>query len=185
MRRFASVSLVLLLLFVPAEALSQGTNVHPNDGGDKTRPLTQADKDAVVEAIQDEMYVSQLQPEVIDVGVEVSSSEYQMEAYFKPTLNKDGEGWIIYKLMPYGEVSRMFEVDPSGLGVLYGRLRNRFPPTEPSYLTVYMDDDELCRMKKDWGKSYFTVELKPSAKRIAEARVRQRRRKAYLREVGS
>lgn len=127
----------------------------------------------------DEMYVNNLEPEVIDVGMETSDSEYQLTAYFKPTLDKDNTGFIIYKLMPYGEVSRLFAVEPNGLGVLYGKLKNHFPPTEPSYLTVYMDDDDLCRMKAEWGKSYFTVDLKPGAKRIAEARARQRRRMAY------
>lgn len=179
MRYFASVSLALVLLLVPVKTTSQKADARQNERGDKARPLSPSDKDAIVQAILDEMYVNDLQPETIDVGVEVSPSERQMEAYFKPSLNKNGEGWIIYKLMPYGEVYRLFAIEPNGLAVLYGRLQNHFPPTEPSYLTVYMDDDDLCRMKKEWGKSYFRVDLKPSSKRIAEARARQEKRKKY------
>ena len=62
---------------------------------------------------------------------------YELNAYFKPTLNSTGTGWVIYKLMPYGQVLRMFSLRSDGVAVLYGKLRDRFPPTQPSYLTVY------------------------------------------------
>jgi hypothetical protein len=167
----------LVLVFL---ALSQGVGQERKAGhdgeNDNARPLSQADKDAVVQAIVDEIYVNNLQPYVIDVGREVSRSEYRLNIYFKPTLNKDNAGWVIYKLLPYGEVYRLFSVRGDGLALLYGKLRDRFPPTQPSYLTVYMDDDQLCQMKKEWGKGDFTVELKPSADRVAEARARQQKR---------
>ncbi len=175
MRRIICVTLALLFL-----ALSQGVGQENKAGraerSANARPLSEADKDAVVQAILDEMYVDNLQPYVIDVGKELSRSEYQLNIYFKPTLNKDNAGWVIYKLMPYGQVYRLFSIRSDGLAILYGKLRDRFPPTQPSYLTVYMDDDDLCQMERDWGKGHFTVQLKPSAERLAQARARQKKR---------
>lgn len=176
--RWLTFAGLALLVIMPVRTGGRQSNPGSPEQTAAGRPLSQADKDAIVQAIVDEMYVNDLQPEVIDVGTEVSDSEYQMTAYFKPTLDKDNSGFIIYKLMPYGEVLRLFSVEPDGLAILYGRLRDHFPPTHPSYLTVYMDDDQLCQLKKDWKKSYFRVELKPSAKRIAEARARERKRKS-------
>lgn len=160
-------------------ALSQVVGQESKAGGergDNIRPLSQADKDAVVQAILDEMYVDNLQPYVIDVGKELSRSEYQLNIYFKPTLNKDNAGWVIYKLMPYGQVYRLFSIRTDGLAILHGKLRDRFAPTQPSYLTVYMDDDQLCQLEKEWSKEHFNVTLKPSANRVAEARSRERKR---------
>lgn len=175
MRRFISVTFALLFL-VLSPVIAQEHKARTEDKSDNVRPLSQVDKDAIVQAITDEMYVNNLQPYVIDVGKELSSSEYQLNIYFKPTLNKDSVGWVIYKLMPYGQVYRLFSLRSDGLAVLYGKLRDHFPPTQPSYLTVYMDDDDLCRMEREWQKGHFTVELKPSAGRIAEARARQQKR---------
>jgi hypothetical protein len=70
----------------------------------------------------------------------------------------------------------LFSIRSDGLAILYGKLRDHFPPTQPSYLTVYMDDDELCQMEREWKKGQFTVELKPSADRVTEARARQKKR---------
>jgi hypothetical protein len=175
MRRIICVTLALLFLAL-SQGVGQESKAGTAEGSDNARPLSQADKDAVVQAILDEMYVDNLQPYVIDVGKELSRSEYQLNIYFKPTLNKDNAGWAIYKLMPYGQVYRLFSIRSDGLAILYGKLRDRFPSTQPSYLTVYMDDDDLCQMERDWGKEHFTVQLKPSAERLAQARARQKKR---------
>lgn len=175
MRRIISITLALLFLAL-SQVVGQGQKARTDDKGDNARALSQADKDAVVQAIIDEMYVNNLQPYVIDVGKELSSSEYQLNIYFKPSLNKDNVGWAIYKLMPYGQVYRLFSIRGDGLAILYGKLRDHFPPTQPSYLTVYMDDDELCQIEREWQKGHLIVELKPSADRIAEARARQQKR---------
>lgn len=175
MRRTICITLALLFL-----ALSQVAGLEQKARTDDkladAQPLSQADKDAVVQAVIDEIYVNNLQPYVIDVGKELSRSEYQLNIYFKPNLNKDNVGWVIYKLMPYGQVYRLFSVRSDGLAVLYGKLRDHFPPTQPSYLTVYMDDEELCQIEREWQKGYFTVQLKPSAGRIADAQSRQKKR---------
>jgi hypothetical protein len=175
MRRIISIIFALLFLAL-LQAAGQEHKASPDTNSENTRPLSQADKDAVMQAIADEIYANNLQPYVIDVGKELSHSEYQLNIYFKPTLNKDNVGWLIYKLMPYGQVYRLFSIRSDGLAILYGKLRDRFPPTQPSYLTVYMDDDELCQMERAWQKGQFTVELKPSTDRVTDARARQKKR---------
>jgi hypothetical protein len=175
MRSIISITFALLFLAC-SQVVGQEQKARADDKSDYARPLSQADKDAVVQAIIDEMYVNNLQPYVIDVGKELSRSEYQLNVYFKPSLNKDNVGWVIYKLMPYGQVYRLFSMRSDGLAILYGKLRDHFPPTQPSYLTVYMDEDELCQIEREWQKGYFTVQLKPNVDRVAEARARQKNR---------
>jgi hypothetical protein len=54
-----------------------------------------------------------------------------------------------------------------------------FRITQPSYPTVYMDDGDLCKLKHDWIKRQFVVELYPSKETVAAARARQRDRKQH------
>ena len=175
MRRIISITLALVFL-VLSHGMGQEHKSSSDEKSENSRALSPDDRSAVVQAIVDEMYANDLQGYGFDVGKQTSGSAYQLRAYFKPTLNSDRAGWVIYKLMPYGEVLRMFNVRSEGLAVLYGKLRNRFPPTEPSYLTVYMDDDVLCRTKMEWSKEDITVELKPSPERVEAARARQKSR---------
>lgn len=175
MRKIPAVTLAVILLSL-MHAVSQDLEGGLGQKGEIPRPLTPADKKAVEQAIVDEIYLNDLEGYGFDVGKQISDSRYELNAYFKPTLNSENAGWVIYKLMPYGEVYRMFYIRSDGLAVLFGKLRDRFPPTQPSYLTVYIDDDELCRMKTEWQKGRLTVELKPSADRLAEARARQQKR---------
>ena len=78
---------------------------------------------------------------------------------------------------------RMFWIDPSGLAKVGGHPEWDFPPTEPSYLTVYMDDGDLCKLKGEWIHARLQIELQPSKEVIAEAMKRQRDRfgKYYVR----
>ncbi|MGB6131549.1 MAG: hypothetical protein WBG54_07200 [Acidobacteriaceae bacterium] len=140
------------------------------------RPLSEAGRSEAVEAILDEIYADNLEGYVPDVGQRVTSSEYRLTIYFKPTLNANGEGWAVYKLMPYGQVLRMFTLEHNGMAVLFGDPHNKFPPTEPSYLTVYMDDSELCRLEEQWPKQRIIVQLHPSPQRVDEAKQRQSER---------
>lgn len=172
------IMLCTVLLVLTATALAQGKRPNANTETQGAQKLTAADEEAVEQAILDEMYAHHLQGYVADIGKQESGPVYQLRAYFKPNLNSNRAGWVIYKLMPYGQVLRMFSLRSDGLAVLYGRLRDRFPPTQPSYLTVYMDDDQLCQFERDWSKEHFDVLLKPSTDRVAEALARQRKRNA-------
>ncbi|MGA7913584.1 MAG: hypothetical protein WCA00_00005 [Candidatus Acidiferrales bacterium] len=175
MKRIIPFTLALVFLAL-SQSVGQERKANTDEKSDSARPLSATDKGSVIQAILDEMYVNNLQGSGFDAGKPISGSAYQLNAYFKPTLNSDQVGWVIYKLMPYGEVYRLFSIRSDGLAIVYGKLRDRFPPTQPSYLTVYMGDDQLCQMKKEWQKEQFVVELKPSADRIAEARARQQKR---------
>ena len=39
-----------------------------------------------------------------------------------------------------------------------------------------MDDDDLCRFKRDWLKRFFIIEGHPDRERIAQAQARQKKR---------
>lgn len=145
-------------------------------GPQELRPVTERDARAVILAIQDEIYAGGYQGRVLDVGRKVGPDEYSLRVYVEPTFHKTGVAWVIYKFMPYGEVYRMFDINDNGLAVLYGKPRDGFPSTQPSYLTVYMDDDELCGFKHDWRKYEFEISIVPSEKRVQEAVARQKAR---------
>ena len=166
----------IALLVLTSPAFAQGTHPNPNTESQGAQKLTTANEEAVEQAIVDEIYAHRLQGYVADVGKQKSGSIYELNAYFKPTLTDNRTGWIIYKLMPYGQVLRMFSLQTDGVAVLYGKLENRFPPTEPSYLTVYMDDEQLCQFEREALKAHFDVALNPSADRVEQALARQKQR---------
>lgn len=172
----ANLILAFVLLATAHDGMTQQHAAVAASVSDKAKVLSVADRNAVKLAIVDEMYAHDLQGYVPDISRLVSGSEYKVRAYFDPKLHSGNVGWVIYKLMPYGEVLRMFTIGDDGFAFLYGKLRNHFPPTEPSYLTVYMDDDDLCQIKQQWLKEYFLVDSNPSATRVTEARARERKR---------
>jgi hypothetical protein len=88
-------------------------------------------------------------------------------------------GQVIYKLMPHGEVFRFFDFSSDGLVVLDGDPELNFPPTQPSLKTVYMDDDELCRMKRTWIRQSFEVDDSPNRETVQEAVRRQKLRTGF------
>jgi|SRR5580658_746910 hypothetical protein len=134
---------------------------------------------ALVQAIEDEIYVRGYEKKFADVGEPDGPNRHRLPLYVQPSL-KDGRAWVIYKLMPYGEIYRMFYVQSDGLVILHGRPDNGFPPTQPDYLTVYMDDDDLCNYKSHWIKSSFVVDTSVSQDRVDQARVRENKRKEQL-----
>jgi len=144
----------------------------------KTR-LTQSETRAVVQAIQDEVYDYEYQghffPEGGPVGDAVSDSRTRVPLYIDPLL-EDGEGQAIYKLMPYGEVLRLFHVHEDGTIVLDGDPEVGFPATQPNRKTVYIKDAEVARMKREWVKSSFDIDLSPSTEVVQDAVRRQKQR---------
>ena len=161
--------LVSLLLIV--SLLSSG------QAATKTR-LTQSETKALVQAVQDEIYDREYQghffPEGGPVGDLISESRTRVVLYVNPAL-EDGEGQAIYKLMPYGEVLRLFHVH-GGMIVLDGDPELGFPASQPNRRTVYLKDSVVDRMKHEWVKSSFEVELSPSPETVQEAVRRQKQR---------
>jgi hypothetical protein len=149
------------------------------------RKISEPEVKAVIQAVEDEIYDYGFQKQFYQMGEEVGVSpnapRSRMRIYIQPEINaEDGGGRVIYKLMPYGEVLRDFIVRKDGLVVLDGDPQNGFPPTqESSTKTVYMDDDEVCQMKRDWLKDFFVVDDSPSTQRIEEATQRQKLRTGF------
>jgi hypothetical protein len=171
------ISLCALLL-QPAFARQSRTTV-------MAVPVTTDAFRALVQAIQDEIYSDNLEADGYDAGVPAGEGEYRLELYVQPAFNEQGLAWAIYKLMPYGEVLRMFWIGRDGTVFLYGGSKAQFSPTGPSCLTAYMDDGELLRAKQRWTQAYFSVDLQPSAENLRESKERQKKRRAATTSVVS
>jgi len=168
------VPLVLLILVNVATTLLAG---RPQ----QKRPIRETEIKAAIEAIQDEIYDLKLEKDFFSVGATSKENRDQeiLNVYFQPEVLDDSRSWVIYKLMPGGEVIRMYEIGRSARIYLHGK-PGEFNITGPDYPTVFMDDDELCKLKHDWIKRQFVVDTDPSAALVAAARARQKeRRQAY------
>jgi hypothetical protein len=171
MRR--SLSLVLLLGSVTA--------LH-GERPQQKRPIRESEINAVIEAIQDEIYDLNLEKDMDLVGKKVKNNpdEVLVNVFFQPDVIDNSRSWVIYKLMPEGEILRMYELGRSGRIYLHGK-PGEFRITQPDYPTVFMDDDELCKLKHDWTRRRFVVDANPDPKLVAAARERQRARRQAAR----
>ena len=138
--------LASLLLIVCSTSSGQSTT--------KTK-VTQSETRALAQAIQDEIYDYEYQghyfPQGGAVGDALSDSKSRVPVYIDPLL-EDGEGRAIYKLMPYGEVLRLFHAHDDGTIVLDGDPEVGFPATQPNRKTVYLKDSEVFHCPMDKGK---------------------------------
>ena len=144
----------------------------------KAPVITESQAQAVILAVEDEVYDLGYQKRFYMVGAQPARGTTRLPIYIEPTL-KDGEGTLIYKLMPHGEVIRAFHFNKTGLAVLEGDPDGGFPPTQPNTLTLYMDDDEVCHWKHAWMRQHFDVLDVPPEQRIKDAGERQRQRLGY------
>lgn len=157
------VPLFCVLIAVPAGAVKEEGSVTPDD------------ERAIALAIEDEIYDRGLQGYYSDVGGGLGQYKARVEFYIEPYI-KGGMAYLIYKFMPYGEVYRVFWIRNDGLARLDGNPDIGFPPSQPNHLTVYGDDDTLCKQKHDWLKFQFVIDIQPSNERVAEAAARQKKR---------
>jgi len=134
-------------------------------------PIGSAVIDSLRQSITDEIYAYGNYVRYADVGEPAEGSTHKLHLYVMPSLH-GSDGWVIYKLMPVGEVYREFSVLPSGRVILRGDISGGFPPTQPSYLTVYMSDSELCEKKAQWRNEFFFVDVNPATSLVKEARRR-------------
>lgn len=140
------------------------------------RPVSPQNIHALVQAIQDEIYDEGCQGYGYDASGSANGTKYELPLYVKPTWNGSGDSWAIYKFLPIGEVLRMFSNRSDGLVELAGHPEWNFPPTDPSYLTVFMDDNELCRMKHDWIRTTLSLDTNPPVDVVLESIKRQKLR---------
>lgn len=165
----SSVALILLLIFC---AGSFRTAKGFTQEARRASLLSPAQVRAVVLAVEDEIYDYGYQKSFQMVGKQAVPGVTRLPLYMRPTLTH-GEGAVIYKLMPLGEVVRDFHFDKNGLAVLEGDPSSHFPPTQPNTLTLYMDDDDVCRWKRTWSKQYFEILDSPPVQRVKVASDRQ------------
>ena len=163
--------LSVLVLFIASSPSS-------TQGATKVR-LTQSETKALVQAVQDEIYDREYQgyffPEGGPVGDVVTESRTRVPLYVDPMV-EGGEGQVIYKLMPYGEVLRLFRVHDDGTIVLDGDPELGFPASQPDRKTVYLEDGTVYRMKREWVKSSFEIDLSPSPEMMQDVIRRQKQR---------
>lgn len=146
--------------------------------------LTESDMKAVILAVEDEIYDHEYCKKYYNIGRCAGNRTdhwvSEVPIYISPSTDKYGYGYAIYKLMPYGEVYRLFFFrKEDGMAVLVGDSENGFPITQPSHLTIYDDDEEICRMKAEWLKRYFLVEEMPPISVYEKAANRQEKRVGF------
>jgi hypothetical protein len=162
----SAVCLVIMMVM----SLSIADGLSP---AERKTPATVTDSmvGALIVAIQDEIYTNGYEKAYVDVG------PGRVPLYVNPKLENDML-WMIYKLMPHGEVFRgaFLSADPH-LIILAGDPHDGFPPTQGAAMrTVYLPDDDVIRMKTTWRRTHFSVKLSPTREEVQEAKRRQEQR---------
>lgn len=137
--------------------------------------LTEKELGSVIQAVEDEIYDYGYQSKFSFIG-DAPSGATRVPLYISPRVDKNSVSEIIYKYMPFGEVYRRFVLRDDGLVILYGDPELGFPPQLPDTSTLYLNDEDVCRMKSEWTRTQFVVEPKPSQVRIDLAAHRQQER---------
>jgi len=160
------------------------------DVGERTKKFTQQDLvRSVEEAILDEFW----DRSYVDCFKKLPS---KLIAHIKP-LSSDQTSAVIYEFpLPFGEVYREAYLQKNGLVILAEN--HVLPPYDESYAksikedkdlywwafrptkswamrTVYMDSNELTKMKKEWRKIEITMR-KPTKNELEKARKREAQR---------
>jgi hypothetical protein len=147
----------------------------------RERGITDDEVKEVIQAVQDEIYDYGYEKDFYQIGKNVGTpSKYKskLPIYVNPKV-RDGEGEAIYKLMPFGEVLRLFHIRADGMVVLDGDPQVGFPPTQPNVKTLCLDDDKVCQMKREWLHLAYEVEASPEIITIEEASRRQKLRTGF------
>ena len=147
------------------------------------RALSQIEVKVIIQAVEDEIYDIGSYGEFYQMGDNLGTPQHwkaRMHIYIDPEYDQtENVGEVIYKFMPYGEILRVFSFTKDGQIVLDGDPHNRFPPTQPSHQTVYMDDEEVCTMKHNWISQTFVVDVSPTPAMLQEAAKRQKSRTGF------
>jgi hypothetical protein len=155
---------LLILSLIPVYASSQSTQVSKNQA------------QAIVQAIEDEIYFHKYEGEFLELQTE--DDRACLPVYVKPDLREGGVGKVIYKLMPHGEIIRVFQIWIDGLVLLARDPEKGFAPTRQSMQTLYLDDETLVEMKHGWQRHDYTVLFWPPPERVQQAVERQGKRHA-------
>jgi hypothetical protein len=163
---------VITAIFAALLATGQETGVSPRPA------LNDGVRTEMVRAVEDEIYDYNLQEKFRSVGKAVGSDEFQIPLFVTDD-SKGSSYYVIYRLMPYGEMYRLVNIGDDGLARLFRNPRSGFPPDAPATPTVYYDDDHICQLKHDAIKLWFTVNMNPSEERLMEAIQGQKNRYGF------
>jgi hypothetical protein len=132
------------------------------------RPVTASEIQLLLTAIRDEIYARGYAPNYFDMPTD------SIPVYVDPQL-RDKLIWAIYKLPPFGEVRRGAWFSPDHrLAILLGDPDDGFPPTHPTaMLTMYLDDDDVIKMKTTWKRAWVRIESQPSSAELTAAKERE------------
>jgi len=139
---------------------------------DHRKPSAQ-DVTAIVQAVEDEIYDWGYEGKFTGVGnTGAIDSPTDITLFIYPDI-EDRRGGVLYKLMPFGEVVRQFDLRADGIVVLEGNPLNGFPSSQPDTRTIYIDDDFVCQYKQKAIRATFRVDPYVSQARRREAIQRQ------------
>jgi len=167
--------ILLVLLLVPSSVVASGAS--------KYRHLAPSEVGMIKQAVEDEIYDYGYYGEFYEIGRNVGTPKHwiaRVHIYINPVYDAvDQHGEVIYKLMPYGQIYRLFYIEGKDQIKLDGDPQNHFPITQPSHQTVFMDDAEVCRLEQSWMKAVFIVDTTPSLEMIRSAARRQKARTGF------
>jgi hypothetical protein len=168
---------ILLIIFVVFSSLGFAQSAK------KLRRISPVEIESIKRAVQDEIYDYGYYKDFYHIGENTGTPEHWMSRthiYIKPTFDAtNGYGIVIYKLMPFGQVYRLFYLDEKGVVKLDGDPQNGFPLTQPSRQTVFMDEEDICHDETTWISSSFIVDVTPSVELISSSARRQQVRTGF------
>jgi len=150
----------------------------PSFAADSQPAMTDQEKTALVRAIEDEIYDYGLQQNFRSVGKALEDDRFEIPLFVTKEVHGSSY-YVIYRLLPFGEMYRLVTFGSDGLGRLFRNPRSGFPPDAPATQTVYYDDDLVCNLKHEALRLSFVVEMKPSKQRLNEAVERQKKRYGF------
>lgn len=164
---------VVLSCLLPMSALAAPTYRH----------LKPSEIEKLKQAVEDEIYDYGYFSEFYEIGSNVGTPQHwkaRVHLFINPLYNSTEQyGEVIYKLMPYGQIYRLFDIDAAGNVTLDGDPWNHFPITQPSHQTVFMDDVDVCRDEQRWMDTFFVVDTAPPLDMIEGAAQRQKARTGF------
>jgi hypothetical protein len=147
------------------------------------RRLSSTEIAELKQAISDEIYDYGYYREFYQIGENIGNPQHwvaKIHLYINPIYNSaDKHGEAIYKLMPIGQIHRLFFIEEAGNIALDGDPSSNFPITQSSQQTVYMDEEDVLKFEQSWMKELLVIDTKPSTEMIRSAAGRQLNRTGF------
>lgn len=145
--------------------------------------VTDVQVNAIILAIQDEIYADGYASsyEWLANGFEAGGPDH-VPLYVKPTWDDNGMTWVIYRLLPLGEVRR--GVWPVGDGTRMKLSSDPKAGFDPAWYsaaapTAYLNEDGILRDKRTWRRLSFAIDPRPDSDVVRDAARRQAARGQY------